>query len=369
MTRILRQGIAPLMSVALLLFSGAAALAQDWQAGAGDNWKKVLEAARKEGKVVVAGDTGALATVMPAAFKRDTGIEMEFLTGRTGELTTRVEREVRAGAATIDVSIGGGTEIKLAHEGYLVPIRSQLILPGVTDPKNWVDGKMRWFDKGEQYMFQGSNWVHGWAIVNPKMVDLKTLTSWKDLLKPEFKGKIAAFDPRSGGPGQAAAAYLADAFGIEFVKQLYAGQNVTYTRENRQLGEWVARGTYAIGLGSIQAIVELFKSQGLEIAVPTMKDGPGSILGGFSVSKQTKGVPHPNAAQVFHNWYASKNGQEVYTKAMLETSTRADVKVAEVPDYVVPKPGVKYLNQYEEDWYLNVRPKVAAAIIEALGGR
>jgi hypothetical protein len=40
-----------------------------------------------------------------------------------------------------------------------------------------------------------------------------------------------------------------------------------------------------------------------------------------------------------------------------------------VPDYTVPKPGAKYLDQYVEDWYMDVRPKVAAALVEALGGR
>jgi hypothetical protein len=30
---------------------------------------------------------------------------------------------------------------------------------------------------------------------------------------------------------------------------------------------------------------------------------------------------------------------------------------------------VTYLDQYEEEWYVNQRPKVAKAIIEALGGR
>ena len=48
---------------------------------------------------------------------------------------------------------------------------------------------------------------------------------------------------------------------------------------------------------------------------------------------------------------------------------RTDVHVAAMPDYVQPKPGVRYLDQYEEDWYVNARPKVQAAIVEAMGGR
>ncbi|MFM9971570.1 MAG: ABC transporter substrate-binding protein [Burkholderiales bacterium] len=356
-------------AIASSAFVAAASFAQDWQAGAGDNWRKLMEAARKEGKVIVAGDVAPIADTLPAAFKRDTGIDMELVIGRTNELATRLDREARSGNVTVDVYFGGGTEIRLAQEGLLVAIKPQLLLPGVTGAKNWVDGKMRWFDKTEQFMFQGSNWVFGWPIANPKLVNAKSFTTWKDLLKPEFKGKIAAYDPRGGGPGQAAAAYLAEIYGIDFVKQLFVGQQVTYTRDNRQLGEWIARGTHAVGLGSIAAIVELYKSQGVDIAVPTLADGPGSLLGGFSVTKQPKGAPHSAAASVFHNWYASRPGQEVFAKGMLEPSTRVDVKVAGMPDYIIPKGGLKYLNQYDEDWYVKTRPKLANAVLEALGGR
>jgi ABC-type Fe3+ transport system substrate-binding protein len=364
------MGFAAAAIFVLGLGAETAFAADDWQEGAGPDWQKVLDSARKEGKVVVAPAFGALAEPMGAAFKRDTGITAEFLTGTIGDLYTRVAREAKADNTTVDISISGGIQLALLREGYLVPIKPQFMLPKVLDPKSWIGGKMEWMDTAQSYMFEGSNWVHGWPLINSKLVDPASLKSWKDLLKPEFKGKIAADDPRVAGAGQAAAAYLATVFGIDFVKALYVGQNVTYTRDSRQLVEWVARGTYAVALGAIQAPIESFRSQGMtQLDVPSLADGPGSVLGGFSVLTQTKGVPHPDATRVFINWYASRPGQEVYTRTTLEPSTRTDVKVDVVPDYVVPKPGVTYFDQYKQDWYVNTRPKVSAAIIEALGGR
>jgi ABC-type Fe3+ transport system substrate-binding protein len=99
-----------------------------------------------------------------------------------------------------------------------------------------------------------------------------------------------------------------------------------------------------------------------------MDDGPGCLVGGFSVLKIAKGAPHPNAATVFLNWYASRPGQKAYSEAMDEPSRRLDVK-GDFPSYILPKPGVKYLDQYSEPWYLKERPKLEKAIIEALGGR
>jgi ABC-type Fe3+ transport system substrate-binding protein len=340
----------------------------DWQAGAGPEWRQLLDEARKEGTVTVAVQLGVLAEPIATAFECDTGLKAEILVGRPPDQVARLSREARAGNVTIDVSVGGTGEISLIKEGLLVPIKPQLILPSVADPKNWTGGKLLWMDNDQTYMFQTTNWVHGWALINNKIVDPKTFTSWKDLLKPEFKGKIAADDPQNPGPGQAAAAYLGATFGIDFVKQLYVGQQVVYTRDARQLVEWVARGTHAVGLGCIVSAMEPFRRQGMtQLEVPYLADGPGALTGGFSVVKQAKGAPHPKAAQVFINWFGSRPGQEVYSRWTMEPSARADVKIDSIPDFVVPRPGAKYLNQYEETWYLTERTRLSTAINQALG--
>ncbi len=45
---------------------------------------------------------------MSAAFKRDTGIQLNFLNGNTSEQSARMEAEALAKNLTIDVLIGGG---------------------------------------------------------------------------------------------------------------------------------------------------------------------------------------------------------------------------------------------------------------------
>ncbi len=362
-----RSGLLIALS-AMASISVPAGAAGDWQAGAGADWQKILAAAKQEGRVVVSGHP-ALSQPLAKAFTRDTGIRLEYLGGELNELSTRLSREAKAGNVTVDVALGGGTEIRMLHDGLLNPIKPQLLLPGVLDSRNWRDGSMKWMDKGGAYLLKGSAYVSGFPVVNADIVKPDAITSWKDLLKPEYKGKIASYDPRGSGPGQGCAAYLADTFGIEFVKALYLGQKVTYTKDGRQLAEWAARGAYPIILGSVQTGIRPFVAQGIRLQPISPKDGPGYLTSGFSVLKQAKGVPHPHAATVFINWYASKPGQEAYSRAMIEASTRADIEVEEIPAHVIPKPGVKYLNTYEEGWYTNIRPKIAKQIIEALGGR
>jgi ABC-type Fe3+ transport system substrate-binding protein len=76
----------------------------------------------------------------------------------------------------------------------------------------------------------------------------------------------------------------------------------------------------------------------------------------------------PNAAAAFINWFASREAQEIYEREMLETSLRTDVS-HQVPDYVIPKPGVeyKYDNYDPAHHFGNLIP--AQAMLESLLGR
>jgi ABC-type Fe3+ transport system substrate-binding protein len=363
----MNKGRIAALTAALALYAGAT-FAADWQAGAGPDWQKLLDAGRQEGTVVVAG-RGEMAQPMTEAFKRDTGISLEFLGGEGREQLTRLAREMRAGQVTIDVIFDGQSLIPFVNEGFIKPIKPQLVLPGVLDLTNWKDGKLKWVDKGQAYMFEGGEYVFGWILIDTDVIKPGELTSWKDLLKPQYQGKIASFDPRVGGPGQANASYIADLFGIDFVRRLYADQKVTLSNSSRQLVDWVAHGNYPIALATLATEIESFRSAGVtNLAAVYMSDGQGAVLGGSSVVSEPKLAPHPNATAVFLNWYASQPGQQVFSTVWKTPSRRTDIHVDGIPDYVVPKPGVQYIDQYVESWYLEkYLGQYQKALVDALG--
>lgn len=337
-----------------------------WLDGASQEWERVMKAARAEGQVTVAGFP-ALGEKMSAAFLRDTGIKLSFLGGRSREQAARFAAEARAKNMSIDVLIGGGSELSLIKEGLLNQIPPQLMLPGVS-PKHFRNGTHKFMDSGNQYLLQGAEWVFGWLTVNKDVIDPAAIRTWKDLLDPKYKGKIIAHDPRGPGPGQGATSWLYNTFGIDFVKDLFLGQQAKYTSDTRNVVESVVRGTYPIAFAAIQFQVERFRREGFKnLAIVLPSDAPGYITGGFSVLKQAKGVPHPNASTVFINWYVSKPGQEVYESVMLETSRRLDVETG-LPDYLKPKAGVNYFEAYNENIYFS-RRKVVGEITRALGSR
>jgi iron(III) transport system substrate-binding protein len=365
-----RRGFIAGVSAAALIGAQSrarAAEATDWQAGAPVKWHEIMKAAQAEGQLTV-GAFPLLQDKMTAAFMRDTGIHINFLGGKTFERSARLEAEARAKNVTIDILIGGGQELGyMMHHGLLEPVAPQIMLP-MDAPKYYRGGKILWMDDAGKYNLIGSLYVFGWLLVNKDIINPAEINTWKKLLHPKFRGKIAAFDPRSPGPGQGATAWLYHAFGIDFIKELFLGQQVNYTVDNRALVEDVVRGTHPIAFAAIQSEVERFKKAGfknLEVVLP--EDGPGYLTSGFSVLKQAVGVPHPNAATVFINWYISRPGQEVYESVMLETSRRIDVQTG-IPDYLVPRHDVNYYMQSTEEEYMSRKP-VVKLIIDALGKR
>ena len=354
-SRGLAQGTAP---------AGVAQGNADWQADAPPEWDRVLAAARAEGQVTVAAFP-LLSSRISSAFKRDTGIQLNFLGGNTAEQSARLEAEARAKNVTIDVMISGGRELYMMRENLLEPILPQLILPGV-GPQNFRDGKYKFVDNAGQYILQGASYVYGWLTVNTDIVKPGEIKVWQDLLDPKYRGKIAAYDVRFPGPGQGAATWLYQARGIQFIKDLYLGQQVKFSTENRSLLEGVVRGTTPILLGGVQIEVERFRADFKNIGVVLPDDGPGYLTGGYSAIKQAKGVPHPNAAKVFTNWYMSKPGQEIYESIMLEVSRRVDVDTG-LPSYLVPGK-FNYIDDYNENAYFS-REALVNSINDALGQR
>ena len=90
------------------------------------------------------------------------------------------------------------------------------------------------------------------------------------------------------------------------------------------------------------------------------------IIGNFYPHVPAK-APHPNAAAVFMNWYGSKPGQEANSRAQILASRRTDVDTNGIPSYIQPKRGVKYIDQYAEDFVVNRRDTLIEQVRKIVG--
>jgi iron(III) transport system substrate-binding protein len=229
----------------------------------------------------------------------------------------------------------------------LDPVRSQLFVPEATDGSNWRRGSLWFMDPDDQYILRLSNQLSLQVAVNTQFMDPKEIVSWKTLLEPKYKGKISVYDPTVSGPGSNTGAYLIQTLGDEFFRGLYHDQDPGISREERQLSDWLARGQYPITLGLGAADLEPLKSDGFPIVVVRdLPEAAGTISAGFGLLAMVNKPAHPNAAKLFVNWMAMKEGGEVYNKAQVTVSNRTDIDSAWAPDYNVPKDGVNYFDTY-----------------------
>ena len=361
-----------LFVAASILLSAALSYAGEARQTQADDWDKILARARQDGRVTLGSNLGTpeFRQGVTAAFAKRYGVTLEIRVLEGAELVAVAGRECAAGRASMDVLLSGLSELITLHpKGCLAPVKTKLLLPEVADGKYWRGGNLKFNDLEGQYLLQLSEFASfGRLLFNTDLIKPQELRTTADLLKPKFKGKIAGFDPRISGAGQATAAYLLTTFGEDYIRKLYLDQSVVYSTNHRQLSDWVARGTYFMALGVQERGFDPFMKEGFPLKVlNSLDDAPGYLLGGSGVVKVMKDSPHPDGAIVLLNWLASKQGQEIVSRTVDQPSRRVDVQLDDVPSYLYPKPGVKYLDTYSHDFYTKKRPEVMKVLANLLG--
>jgi iron(III) transport system substrate-binding protein len=261
-------------------------------------WKKVVDAARKEGKVVVyngAVGTPALPKVL-AAFESTYGIRTELLEARASELRERIRTEQAAGKVLGDVSHNGSTTTALQlAEGTFVPYGTLPSAGRPTAPFK-ADGT-----RVPIYVIQ-----YG-ILVNTDLVKPgEEPRSWKDLLHPRWKGKLLADDMRALGGGAVFFMVTTRTFGKEYHEQL-AAQQPHMNRELRGNYPRVARGEYPVYAPF--TLPDSLDLKGLPVKAILPQEGSPYVRFDGAIFK---GAPRPNAARLLLDFFLSDEAQLLY---------------------------------------------------------
>ena len=290
-------------------------------------WKKTVEAAKKEAKIVVGGPpTAVLRKQYEETFEQKMGVELELISAPGPQNAGKAAAEFKAGVRYFDVLHGGsGTLESLMKENMLAPFLDYMILPEVKDPRQWWGGHL-WEDnvKTSRFIYSFSADFSVPPFFNADLLKPGEISSYDDLLSPKWKGKIGFFDPRTPSAGQGLWGFLMKIKGKDFLQKL-AQQDLFVSRDGQQLAVGLAKGTLVIALGLSQRFVDPYTKAGLPIKVLTdIKEGL-SGSNGFGTVAVMKNAPHPNAAKVYITWLLSKEGQELYSRALTQGSRRLDV--------------------------------------------
>ena len=323
-------------------------------------WNETVEAAKKEGQVTISHTRGPFDMLFAEFHKRYPGLKVVSVTGRGGDLISRIMAERRAGKYLTDMYLGSsGTPMDVLHPAKILePVQSFMILPEVRDPSSWFQRQHHYADPEGKYIFVFEGVVRSDMAYNTTHVDPKEFSSYWDLLQPKWKGKIAAMDPKLPGfpSGLLQFAYYHPDLGSKFLRQLFGEMGITLSREGRQLVDWLAVGKFAIALAPSASEVQASMKQGLPLArfEPwAFKEGVymRATQGTLSILSQ---LPHRRAAKVFVNWLLSREGQTQYQKYFLRIDPVFSLREDVAPDPTVepyrPKPGDKFMAVYRSEF-------------------
>ena len=345
------------LAVLLACVLGSSVNAAADEAKSGNDWWRVVEAAKKEGQLTVY--ISGYEAVLPFFEKEFPEIKLTAVTARGNQLGQRLLSERRAEKYLADVvSSGANPNYQVFYPPKaLAPIKAALILPEVVDQTKWYLNKHQYSDPESQYVFNyvGSA-TYGAVNYNSKLVDIKEFKSYWDLLNSKWKGKIEARDIREAGPGAGNTRffYYHSDLGPPFIRKLFGEMDATLFRDFRQGPDWLATGKFSI---CFFCDVDVLKQQGLPVDTfgpRAFKEG-GGLVQQFGTLSFVDRAPHPNAAKVFINWLLSRRGQIALQRSQANAESPADSLRIDIPKEDVPfqsrrLDGVRYLDTGRPEW-------------------
>jgi ABC-type Fe3+ transport system substrate-binding protein len=329
---------------------------------------QLIDGAKKEGKVVVWGPPGELIrkAMVDGFQKAFPNIAIEYSGARGGEQATRIKAERDGGVYSVDVMLNGTTTAinQMKPMKALDPITPVLLLPEVTDGKNWRGGKLDFSDEATRLNLVFSTMVKTPVVYNPKLVKRGEFDELSKLLDPKWKGKFVINDPLPSGSGNVTFRWIWRLMGPEKAKDYYRrirANAAVADRDQRRQIEWVAQGKYAFLLAPSDGVLGQLIGRGLKLGIVSeFKDYGTYVTASFGSAMLLNRRPHPNAAAVFLNWVLGKEGQTAWSKALEHVSRRLDVPTNHLPPYIIPpadakffggepKPGDRYWLSYTEE--------------------
>jgi iron(III) transport system substrate-binding protein len=256
--------------------------------------------------VYTALETDQLKAYEQGFYREVNDVEIRWVRDSTGVITAKLLAEKANPQADAIMGVAASSLALLDSQGMLhpyAPLNLDAIMMKYRDPKN----PPAWFGMdvwGATVCFN---------TVEAKKRNIPKPETWKDLLKPAFKGQIVMPNPASSGTGFFdVVAWLnlwGEKGGWEYMDKLH--ENIAmYTHSGSRPCNMAASGEFVAGI-SFEYRANTNKAKGAPIDLVFPKEGLGWDLEAFAIHKGTKKL---DAAKKLADWASSKNAMILYGK-------------------------------------------------------
>jgi ABC-type Fe3+ transport system substrate-binding protein len=157
---------------------------------------------------------------------------------------------------------------------------------------------------------------------------------------------MVAYDPRARGHIQnVRSIYHNPKLGGEFYRRLFSEMDVTVSRDQRLMIDWLAQGKFLLSIFSTNNDIREARKKGLPVDLIDAPDDESHMSGGFGHVAVVNKAPHSQAAKIYLNWLLSKEGQLKWQEKSDNNSLRTDIQKDMLSDpTAIPKENGRYMN-------------------------
>ncbi|MYL45160.1 extracellular solute-binding protein [Virgibacillus halodenitrificans] len=251
-------------------------------------------------------------------FQDRTGVNVDVVTGGTGELLNRVTAE--EGNPGGDVFWGGGAE---SLEAY-----GESFEPYVTSEDDAIAADF----KSPENVWTGFSALPMVIMYNQEMVEEENAPkAWKDLLNEQWTGKIAYVDPGKSGSAYTQLVTMLTAYeddgsdGWGFVEDFVANLDGTILSSSSAVPKGVADGEFPVGI-TLEEAAFRYIAGGASVDVNYPEEGTSAVPDGVALIKDAKNNEN---AKKFIDFLVSEDVQKMIVEDFSRRSIRSDVNPPE----------------------------------------
>lgn len=321
----------------------------------GDGWSSEFYSEDLKGTTLnLYGVTDKVRPVLDA-FESDTGIRIEHLTMKNGEILQRLTNEYDSGTTIADLWFTGGADT------FINASQNDLLLAYKSPNGEILEDKMK---DPDGYWHGTSLTLVNW-IVNTELIeeyDLEMPEKWDDLLQPGLKGEVSMSDPASSGTAYNTVSAILETrgqeAGWEYLDELIQ-QVPFFTARGSDPKNHVINGEAIVGINASNGDRDVeINNPHVKIVYPS--DGTGWWPQPLAI---VNGTEHEAACKVFIDWALSQRGMQVIAESRNAAVARTDI---ERPEGIVD---ISTLNLFVTDFQSNAenREEILKAWTEHLG--